>query len=113
MYLEVSDGSSILTRLHAQLNDREFAHEEMFHFHPHVTIGGPVPAEDLDAITAKAAKAWETSLCPCRFELEDVVFVSIEANGGNGDWRRLWTHKLAHAKDRGEAAQAAASNRTS
>src|ERR1700761_1240736 len=45
LYLEVSEGESELRRLHSELNTGDFAHDEIFEFHPHVTIGGPVMAE--------------------------------------------------------------------
>jgi 2'-5' RNA ligase len=111
-YLEVSEGSSSLRRLHAELNAGDLAHEEPFAFHPHLTIGAPIRAEDLEAISRKAAKAWQTVRCACRFEIDEIVFVSIAANGKCGDWRRLWMHNLSTPHTLGRAAGAAITSQT-
>ncbi len=112
LYLKVSDGESELRQLHAELNTGGFAHDESFEFHPHVTIGGPVLAEELEAVWQRALVAWETSLCPCRFSIEEVAFVSIAANGSAGDWRRLWKHKLSAPAKRSPMARANAISQT-
>jgi hypothetical protein len=98
LYLEVSEGGDMLSRLHAELNAGDFAHEELFQFHPHVTVGGPVPQEELGAIRRNAVDVWESHLRPCRFKIQEIAFVSIAAHGARGDWRRLWVHKLRNAK---------------
>jgi 2'-5' RNA ligase len=112
LYLEVSHGSSTLSRLHAELNAGEFAHEEVFEFHPHVTIGGPVPQEDLERIQQKAAEAWQNSHRPCRFSIKEIAFVSIAAEGKHGDWRRMWAHKLARPKTHTQTARALVTSQT-
>lgn len=109
LYLEVNDGSSMLRRLHSELNTGDFAHQENFEFHPHVTIGGPVASENLDAIAAKATAAWQKSRCPRHFRIDEVAFVSISAQGEQGDWQRLWSYNLAGTTSFPFAAQAAVS----
>jgi 2'-5' RNA ligase len=94
LYLDVSEGAHTLRRLHSQLDTGGFRFEERFDFHPHVTIGGPVPPAELEALSSKAAEAWRTSLCPSRFGIEELSFVSIQGNGARAAWRRLWAHKL-------------------
>jgi len=108
LYLELSEGSDTLSRLHAELNAGDFAHEELFQFHPHVTVGGPVPQEEMAVITRKAAEVWESNLRSCRFKIQEIAFVSIAAHGQRGDWRRLWMHKLLSAKAYKQFAGAAA-----
>lgn len=112
LYLEVNEGSNTLRRLHGELGAGEFAHEEVFEFQPHVTIGGPVPAEQLPSFTQKAAESWTNSHCPCRFPIDEVSFVTISADRAHGDWRRLWAHKLPAAKTYRRAARAAVTSQT-
>jgi 2'-5' RNA ligase len=112
LYLEVDEGSRTLQRLHEELNAGDFSHVERFDFHPHVTVGGPVPAEDLDEILTKAEDAWMRSRGPIRFTLKEIAFVSILGERNSGDWQRLWTYKLDPQSAYSAAAQAAITNRT-
>lgn len=109
LYLDVRGGSSKLRRLHKELNTGELAHDEIFEFHPHVTIGGPVLHENLEAISRSVREEWQKSSVASRFQIEEVAFVSIAANGNSGDWHRLWEHKLDIAQVSGRAAHAAVS----
>jgi 2'-5' RNA ligase len=113
LYLDVDQGAVMLRDLHSQLNAAEFYFQECFDFHPHLTIGGPVPPAELEAVSSKAAEAWRTSLCPARFQIEEVSFVSILDNEARRAWRRLWTHKLTGTRVSPEPIRAAATNRTS
>ena len=112
LYLDVSDGANTLRRLHAELNAGEFCFQEDFDFHPHVTIGGPVPSAQMEEVSAKAAEAWQNSLCPARFAIEEISLLSVQGNGGRGAWRRLWTHKLNGRVIGPEQFRSAATSRT-
>jgi 2'-5' RNA ligase len=112
LFLDVRDGSETLSGLHAELNAGDFAHKELFPFQPHVTVGGPVPPEDLTSISRRATEAWRSSLGNFRFKIEQIAFVSIAAPGTGRDWRRLWVHRLPTAKAYEQAAHAAITNRT-
>ncbi|SRR5579884_376881 len=112
LYLEVDDGSSTLRQLHAELNSGEFAHQECFEYHPHVTIGGPVAPECLEAMSAKAVEAWQSSPCPRRFLIEELAFVSISAADRQQDWQRLWTYRLTGNGTYSAAARASISSQT-
>ncbi|MBV8896348.1 MAG: 2'-5' RNA ligase family protein, partial [Acidobacteriaceae bacterium] len=112
LYLEVSEGINTLRRLHAELDSGEFAHNEEFDFHPHVTIGGPIAAEQLPSYTQKAVDRWANSRCPSRFPIDEIAFVTISADRAKGDWRRLWAQKLPAAKSYRRAARAAVTSQT-
>lgn len=112
LYLEVSEGNNTLRRLHAELDAGEFAHDEVFDFHPHVTIGGPVAAEQLASFTERAVDSWRNSRCSSRFPIDEVAFVTISADRAHGDWRRLWAQKLPVAKTYRRAAHAAVTSQT-
>lgn len=113
LYLDVNEGAETLHKLHSQLNAGEFYFQECFDFHPHVTIGGPVPPAELETVSSKAAEAWRTALCPARFEIQEVSFVSIQANEARRTWRRLWTQKLNANTPAAKPIRAAATSRTS
>ncbi|HZS56388.1 MAG TPA: 2'-5' RNA ligase family protein [Bryobacteraceae bacterium] len=112
LYLDVRAGSEFLSRLHAELNQGSFAYQEPFPFHPHVTVGGPVPKQDLAFISRKAGEAWKSSLRNFRFKIQEIAFVSIAAHGIRGDWRRLWVHGLAGVEAYEQLARAAITNQT-
>jgi 2'-5' RNA ligase len=112
LYLEVTEGSGTLRRLHAELGVGDFAHEEPFEFHPHVTIGGPVPQEHLATLVHIAADSWKHARCPCRFAIDEVAFVTLSANRQRDDWCRLWAHNLGTAKSCRKAVRAAVISQT-
>lgn len=94
LYLEIGEGSGILHSMHDALNGGELAHEETFDFRPHLTLGGPVPAERLEEALGRAEDLWRSAGSPSRFTLEDVVFLWLPPNSILHDWERLWTHHL-------------------
>lgn len=112
LYMDVSDGAETLRSLHAELNAGDFAHDEMFAFHPHVTIGGPVEESELEAVSRRARTAFENSICPCRFSIKEVAFVSIQMRQTRGQWRRLWTESLESPKHSTAVVRMAATSQT-
>jgi 2'-5' RNA ligase len=112
LYMDVSDGSETLRRMHAELNVGDFEHAEMFEFHPHVTIGGPIEESELETVSARARAAFENSMCPCRFEIREIAFVSIQTPCAGAEWRRLWSQTLAKPKRSTAAARVGSTSRT-
>jgi 2'-5' RNA ligase len=112
LYMDVSDGADAMRELHAQLNCAEFAHAELYPFHPHVTIGGPIEPENLDRMARKASEAFERTICPCRFQINDVALVSIQPGDMEPEWRRVWTWTLEHMDSAAVARGAAATSQT-
>ena len=94
LYLEVGEGGGALHSMHDALNEGELRHDETFEFRPHLTLGGPVPAERLKEASRRAEHLWRSALCPPHFTLEDVVFLWLPPNSTRHDWERLWTHRL-------------------
>ncbi len=111
LYLDISDGSSRLHDLHRALNSGELAHDEEFEFRPHLTLAGPLPDAEVEAAEKRAQAAWSAAPCEKRFLLENVVCLWMSPAGAAGEWRRLWSHRLAAATAR--AASATVRNRTS
>ena len=113
LYLELSDGIPMLEELHATLNVGDFFHEEVFEFHPHLTVGGPVAPQELERKLRTARDAWRASACPTRFVVDQFAFVSISTSEAGRQWNRLWRHRLLAPKAHQQAAAANFINRTS
>ena len=113
LYLEISDGSAEIQELHSTLNAGEFLHQEIFDFHPHLTVGGPIRPEELDGIFKKAVHAWTISGYPCRFWVEEFAFVGISTGDAGREWNRLWSYRMRPASLQARAKSASVTNRTS
>jgi 2'-5' RNA ligase len=97
LYVELGEGDSLVRRLHAALNSGDLAAIEQFEFLPHLTISGPIAAEELPRMRRQAENAWHALMCPRRFTLSEIVFLWLKPGSSNGDWIRVWSHKLKHA----------------
>ena len=114
LYLEVGDGNQTLRDLHSRLNSGDFAHEEIYPFHPHVTIGGPIEGASGPEALRYARQAWDANLpCSRQLAIREVAFVSIAASDPGGDWQRLWAHTLRTRKRLTRKARAKAVSQTS
>jgi 2'-5' RNA ligase len=113
LYLDLTEGDSLIYELHAALNTGELADPEEFEFHPHLTLGGPVSPGKLDVVQEQAELTWDAAQCSPRFTIDEIVFLWLSPNSSQGEWRRLWTQSLSSAMPRSSAASAAVSTRTS
>ncbi len=95
LYLDVSEGNSALHDLHTLLNAGDLDHSENFDFRPHLTLGGPVPSQDLLSVQRRIEAAWLSSDCPRRFTLDEVVFLWLNSQIAQREWQRLWSHRLS------------------
>ena len=94
LYLDLTDGHDTVLELHRALNTGDLHCAEQFDFHPHLTLGGPIPAGSLTAMRHKAENTWESSAPNRRFAVDEIV--ALWANPGSGalEWQRLWTYNL-------------------
>jgi hypothetical protein len=99
LYLEIGEGCDVLHSMHDALNWGELAHEEVFEFRPHLTLGGPVPAECLDEASGRAEDLWCSSVCPPRLMLDEVVFLWLRPGSTEHDWERVWIHRLTASQN--------------
>lgn len=95
LYLDVGLGNQLLHDLHTALCAGELDCSEEFEFLPHLTLGGPVASAELPTIWRQAEKAWYLSTSPRSFLCDEVVFLWLKPNGSQGEWRRLWSHRLS------------------
>ena len=114
LYLDIADGNSLVHDLHDALNTGELACTEEFEFRPHLTLGGPIPETDLNAVQHQAQVAWLAAGHSRRFTLDEIVFLWLNPMNAQGDWHRLWSYNLrTKGTAMTKAATAAFTNRTS
>lgn len=75
IYLAVEDGGDDLRRIHGVLAQDEFACNETYPFHPHLTLAQDFPILQLDEVVERARSLWKTWQGERRFVLEQVSFV--------------------------------------
>jgi 2'-5' RNA ligase len=114
LYLDIGEGNELVHQLHDALNAGELAHEEEFEFRPHLTLGGPVPEPELEAFQGQAEIAWLAIDHSRRFTVDEIVFLWLDPQSPEGEWRRLWAFNLrTKSTAMTKAASAAFTNRTS
>ena len=94
LYLDVGDGGPFLHHLHDALNTGDLNYLEELEFRPHLTLGGPVSARNLEATQEVAEAAWHSLLHLRRFTLDEVAALWLSPGNGQGQWERVWSHRL-------------------
>lgn len=94
LYLDIATGNSLVHDMHDALNTGAFSDPEQFEFRPHLTLGGPVPQDELEQIHERANETWRGAGDPPRFLLDEIVFVWLPPRFEGGDWRRIWSFSL-------------------
>lgn len=91
IYLELQSGQEQVESMHASLNSEAFSFEEVYPFHPHITLAQNfLPAESPRCLDL-ARQRWEEYTGPREFLLDRVVFVQ---NTCTNCWRDLRTFAL-------------------
>jgi 2'-5' RNA ligase len=96
LYLDLSDGSETIHRLHDALNQGDLAYDEPFEFRPHLTLSDPLSEADVDAVQQQAALIWK-SFGVSRFHSDEIVFLYAAPEDAKGQWRRQWSIRLNKA----------------
>jgi 2'-5' RNA ligase len=112
LYLDLSEGNSVIHDLHDALNKGDLFDAEEFEFRPHLTLGGPVSPGVLDSAQQQAEITWNAEHCAPRFTIEEVVCLWSSPDSAQGEWHRLWSQKLSRAAQT-SAAAATVTSRTS
>jgi len=97
LYLDIDRGNDALHKLHDALNTGSLTHEENFAFLPHLTISGPIPADELAKVRAEAERAWAGRPANVCCEVDEVVALWQPLKGSWDDWNRVWSRKLGGA----------------
>ena len=112
LYLAINAGDTSLRRLHDTLNAGVLHFGEEFEFRPHLTLGGPIPDEELDSVLRATKSAWRSAACSRRFTLDELVLLWIEPQAAQGEWRPLFSHCLETKNTMAQAAAASVTSRT-
>jgi 2'-5' RNA ligase len=113
LYLDLSEGDAHVHDLHDALNTGDLADIEEFEFRPHLTLGGPVAAAELEFAQHQAELTWDGAPCSPRFTIDEIAFLWLGPDSSQREWRRLWTHRLSAKAELSSAAAAAVASRTS
>jgi 2'-5' RNA ligase len=94
LYLDVAGGSDTVHELHDALNTGDLSFPEEFEFYPHLTLGGPIPAHQVDGIQAHAEQLWHSLPLERRFTIDEIVALWAAPGDEVLAWQRLWTYSL-------------------
>jgi 2'-5' RNA ligase len=97
LYLELAEGNQTIHDLHDALNTGNLVFKEEFEFLPHLTLGGPISAAQVDAVQEQAEALWRSVHLNRRFEIDEVVALWAAPGDEVLAWQRLWTYRL-HTK---------------
>jgi 2'-5' RNA ligase len=111
LYLDLTEGDSLIHHLHTALNQSDLADREEFEFRPHLTLGGPISPAYLASVQSQAELAWSSVPCLPRFTVQEVVLLWLSPDSPQGAWRRLSTYRLTPIATRAAAASAALMDR--
>lgn len=113
LYLDLAEGNSFIRHLHEALNTGDLAGPEEFDFQPHLTLGGPVPAQLLDSLQEQCETTWQAAQPGARFTVTEIAFLWLKNGRPQSEWRQIVTHRLGEEAQRSTAAAATITNRTS
>ncbi|MDQ2775559.1 MAG: 2'-5' RNA ligase family protein [Acidobacteriota bacterium] len=94
LYLDLTDGGETVRDLHQALNSGDLHYKEPFEFHPHLTLGGPVPDATVGSVQQEAEILWRSFHVTRRFAVEEIVGLWASSNGIGLCWQRLWSYNL-------------------
>jgi 2'-5' RNA ligase len=94
IYLGIENGG-VLQRIHGVLAQDEFAGDETYPFHPHLTLAQDFPILQLDEMVERARSLWKSWEGERRFTLDHVSFVQ---GVDLCTWETVSEHELNHSQ---------------
>ena len=94
LYLAMGAGHREVAGIHMRLDAASPEYQEEFEFRPHVTLGGPVPSQDRQQVMAATESAWRDLSCHRRFQVREMEFLGLAAQGKRTDWKQLWSREI-------------------
>lgn len=92
IYLAFSAGRQCVEQAHQALNHGIFFAEDLFPFHPHVTVAQNLGTLPFEQVLAAARQRWQECRLPRQFVVEELTLVR---NVSPSCWEDLATHRLA------------------
>ncbi|HYP14557.1 MAG TPA: 2'-5' RNA ligase family protein [Bryobacteraceae bacterium] len=96
VYAEIGRGGAELSSMHEMLNSGEFAFNEPFRYHPHITLAQNIEPANVQSVYELACRRWDEHNTATSFLVETLTFVQ---NTEGNHWIDLVECEL-----RGEAA---------
>ena len=75
VYLQIGAGADDLHRMHDAMNIGALEFQELFPYHPHITLAQDIPQDTVPAVRDLAARRWEKFRAGRSFRAERLVFV--------------------------------------
>jgi 2'-5' RNA ligase len=100
IYLDIAEGSGMLREIHQNLNSGELKYNELYEFRPHLTLGGPVMESSLSGERQRIEKEWNSSNCPRRILIEELVCLWMNPESACTEWIRYRSVFLRNGEDR-------------
>jgi 2'-5' RNA ligase len=88
LYLDVGRGSAKIHEIHELLNTGNLAHDEAFEFLPHLTLGGPLTAAEVDLVRQDVEEHWRNSGCSRTVLIEELVCLWMDPRDESREWKR-------------------------
>jgi 2'-5' RNA ligase len=95
IYLGIENGGDVLRRIHSVLAQDEFAGNETYPFHPHLTLAQDFPIVQLDEMVERARSLWKSWEGERRFMLDHASFVQ---GVDLCTWETVSEHELNHSQ---------------
>lgn len=95
VYLGIESGSAELRETHAALAEAEFAFDEIYPFHPHVTLAQDFPMVQSGEVAERARLLWNSWPGERSFVLDHVSFVQ---GVDLCTWETVSEHALNHSR---------------
>jgi len=94
LYLSVEAGREELVQLHDSLNRGKLFSTETFEYIPHLTVGGPLAAAEVNTILPQAQFAWTNAGISPRFLVKEMVLLWQPGDCSENDWKRVSAHPI-------------------
>lgn len=105
LYLTVGEGNAVVRELHAALNSGHLSYDEPFEFLPHVTVGGPVTADNIADANLEAEREWARFSEQKTFGVREIVALGAKPHVGSyGAWQRVHSYKLTPTSSQANSA---------
>lgn len=75
IYADISFGRGELIAMHDKLNQNDLRSEEVFEYHPHITLAQKLAPQDVRAAAEVAQRRWDEARLPRSFEVSTLTFV--------------------------------------
>ncbi len=91
VYVAIARGEAEMRQAHAALGTEEFAYQEPYPYHPHLTLAQDFPSEQSAEVAEHARAAWSSWRGPRSFDVNHLSFVQ----GANlCTWQTVSEHDL-------------------